>query len=182
MTYFKDFPYTTYTLNGKTEVVTDILRRSSFFDPVKNNVAVYREYYVIEGDTPESLANEFYGSVNLYWIILLFNSMHDPNFEWPLDQQELNTYCENLYGANGMYKTRYYELNGNIVGEYKEYDYTDENFVWVPPSNPFPDNLLVKRITHFEHEERQNDSKRRIKIPREEFVGEIVKQFKETLQ
>ena len=53
--YFKSFPYTYYSLDDAStvQVVTNITSRAVLSDEVKNNLSLYDEYDIKDGETPE---------------------------------------------------------------------------------------------------------------------------------
>lgn len=98
--YFSYFPSTLYTFDKNTEnqqVVTNILARSTFLKEIVENSAAYYEYQVKDSDTPEIIADKLYGDVNRHWIVLLFNQILDPFYEFPMKQEVLESYIQNKY-------------------------------------------------------------------------------------
>lgn len=97
--YFNAFPQTLYSNDDRktVKVVTNILLRTVITEQLKQNFASYDEYDVRDGDTPEILAFKLYGDSNLHWIILLFNDILDPTFDWPLESSKLYSFVEGKY-------------------------------------------------------------------------------------
>lgn len=114
--YFSKFPKTYYSLDNRqtVQIVPNILLRIVFSQELKDNYSVYDEYDIVDGDTPEIVAYKLYGDSNLHWIVLLFNEILDPRFEWVLDTYNLNQFVAGKYQS--PYGIHHYEdLNGNIV-------------------------------------------------------------------
>ena len=75
---------------------------------------MYDEYDVRDTDTPENLAFQLYGDSELHWIILHYNNVLDPRFEWPLSVSNLVKVVEGKYAEkNGIH--HYEDSNGNEV-------------------------------------------------------------------
>lgn len=119
--YFQNFPYTYYSLdNTRTvQVVTDITNRAVISDEVKTNLGLYDEYDIKDGETPELVADRFYNNPELHWIVLQYNDIIDPRFDWPLDINNLTRYVTGkYYSLNGIH---HYEdanstiTNGNVI-------------------------------------------------------------------
>ena len=119
--YFKSFPYTLYSLDNTTtvQVITDITNRITMSEEVKTNLALFDEYDVKDGETPELVADRFYNNPELHWIVLHYNEIIDPRFDWPLDTNNLNRYVAGKYtDVNGIH---HYEdanvnyINGNVI-------------------------------------------------------------------
>lgn len=47
-------------------------------DRYKENTIFYQKYIISEGDRWDLIANKFYGTTDLWWIIALFNDIKDP--------------------------------------------------------------------------------------------------------
>jgi len=103
MTYFENFPLTQFTLetnNFSAQLVTNILARSTFLREIANNTSIAYEYSVKESDTPEILAHKIYGDANRHWIILMFNNIINPFYDWPLSTDALEDYISNKYNQD----------------------------------------------------------------------------------
>jgi hypothetical protein len=114
--YFKSFPYTYYSLDDAStvQVVTNITLRAALSDELKNNLSLYDEYDIKDGETPELLADKFYGNPENHWLILHYNEIIDPRFDWPLDTNNLNRYVAGKY-ANVNAVHHYEDANGNYA-------------------------------------------------------------------
>jgi hypothetical protein len=155
--YFNLFPQTLYTLDdGKNiKLVRNILLRAVINEDIRNNRALYDEYDVLDGETPEIVADKFYQNPLLHWIILHTNEILDPRFDWPMSYYNLIQYCNSKY-AN-VNATHHYENSDGYV---------------VNSTAPF-----ATAITNLIYEDRLNETKRRIKILRAEFVNAIINDF-----
>lgn len=169
MTYFKKFPLTRYEVAGKESVVRDILRRATFLSEQLPYTNILTPYLIEDGDTPQSLAMSLYGATTFHWIVLMFNEIHNPYFDWPISPVDLEKLCIDRYG-DAMYMTRHQEKNNVVVGEVKVFN---KNVPWVPPA-PVGESVA---ISFFDYEERLNDSRRSINLLRPELLGEFVAQF-----
>jgi hypothetical protein len=80
------------TLNDIQSI--DLFKQFSFNEYLPNSEDLFNFINIIDTDTPESLAERFYGSKKYYWIILLANKTKDFFYEWPLTNTEVRTYCD----------------------------------------------------------------------------------------
>jgi hypothetical protein len=175
MTYFAKFPHIAYEFNGNSVVVKDILRRAKFLTEYKPYTDIYEPYTILDGDTPQSLGASFYGASTYHWVILLFNEIHNPSFDWPLTALTLIECCILKYGVDSMYKVRHFENDGVVVGEVKDFV---KGVEWIPPVS-IGQNLYP--VSFFEYEERMNDDRRVITIMRPELLSDFVSQFGESI-
>jgi hypothetical protein len=163
--YFKDFPTFLYDYDIKGEptlkIVKDITRNTRFRRDVLANIAVYDQYDIIDGETPEIIAEKFYGNSNYHWIIMMVNERYDYISDFPLPQYQMEQFITQKYGVGNEYDTHHYvNANGFVVNS---------------------DSTGAASISNTEYEYMVNESKRRIKIIDIELLQKILQQFKEQL-
>jgi len=102
--YFQNFPTIDYRLS-KTEnkKAVDILRRVGISDVVLNDDRNLISGFVKDGATPQSIAKQFYGSEQYYWVVLLSAKLHNPFFDWPLEYQQLRSRMEKEYPGVSLF-------------------------------------------------------------------------------
>lgn len=101
--YFNYFPKTLYTANNKTtglDTVTNILARFAFESTLKENSSAFYKYDIQDSDTPETIAFKYYDNAERHWIVLLFNNIIDPQWDWPLQDRNLINFVNEKYAAN----------------------------------------------------------------------------------
>jgi len=100
--FFNYFPKTLYTANNRTgglDTVTNIIARFGFESTLKNNSAAFYKYDIQEGDTPEIIATKFYDNPERHWVVLLFNDIYDPQWDWPLQYKSFIDYVDKKYSV-----------------------------------------------------------------------------------
>jgi len=109
--YFKDFPQYLYDFNYgnrvKTSVVVDITRNIRFRKEVLQNVTLYDEYDVVDGETPEIISEKFYGTPEYHWVIMLANGKYDYRFDFPMIEPVLQKHIADVYNPT-LYSTDWY--------------------------------------------------------------------------
>ena len=176
MAYFKYFPDTPYNLsnekdNSKYHVITDLLVRFRKTLGL-TNAAFFEQYFIRDSDRPDTVSHMFYGDSELHWLVLYANYMNNPYYDWPLDYMDLQKYIIKKYGSSNVNDIHHYEdSEGNWVDQYPQglgstgY-YQDQSGQGYTP------------ITNFLYEEQLNDKKRPIDIIRNEYVPDIIREFK----
>lgn len=99
---FNFFPKTFYSNNdvgNSLDTVTNITARFGFETKLKENTAAFYRYEIQDGDTPEIIAHKYYGHVERHWIVLMFNDIIDPQFDWPLEERNLMDFIELKYSS-----------------------------------------------------------------------------------
>lgn len=101
--YFKDFPKFLYdfkygnTDETQTSIVLDTTRNVRFRKEVLSNYTLYDEYDIVDGETPEIIAEKVYGNPNYHWIIMLANDRYDWVSDFPLDYPALIKHTADKY-------------------------------------------------------------------------------------
>ena len=112
--YFRNIPKVRYDINGaepnKYLNVTNIMKRISFKPSVIEDITDYYPYRVKDGERPDIISHQKYGTVAYAYLIMLVNDIYDPLFDWPLSAQQFEKYLTNKYGSvsSAMGTTKYY--------------------------------------------------------------------------
>lgn len=101
--YFAKFPPIVYPfeINGETvyKQITDVTLNVRIFEVLKQYATVYDEYDMLDGETPEIVAEKAYGSPLYHWVIMLLNERFDYINDFPMDQVTLDTFIKDKYGV-----------------------------------------------------------------------------------
>lgn len=212
--YFNYFPKTFYSSNNTStglDSVTNIIARFGFEQSLKNNSSAFYKYQIQESDTPEIIAHKYYGSAERHWIVLLFNDIIDPQFDWPLNYDTFIDFVDAKYTANGAANTTVQSglawamSTNNVQAYYKIVTKTDiDNVILIEKiqvdANTYANvstssttitlqsgdvitqAVTKKKKTYYDYEMEQNESKREITLIKSEFVKDIEKEFKRVIK
>jgi len=100
--FFNYYPKTFYTSNNNSagiDTVTNIIARFAFEKSLKENSSAFYKYTIKDSDTPEIIAHKFYDHSERHWIVLLFNDIIDPQYDWPLQSDTLIDYINTKYST-----------------------------------------------------------------------------------
>ena len=164
-TYFKTRNYDIKGIPGERNLnpITDILQRVRLKADFIRDRVYFSEYFIVDGQTPESLAFDLYGDTQLHWVLMYAqDDFTNPYYDWPLTYFDLLTFVRGKYGAGGETNIHHYEDQEGFV--------VDSDAVGATP------------ITNLIHEEKLNEQKRRIRVIRPEFVDGVVKELKGLLR
>jgi hypothetical protein len=102
MSFFSRYPKTVYKSDelSSLDLVTNLTVNFSFLGDLLDNSAVYYEYTVAEGDTPEIVAYKVYGYADYHWIIMKINGIVDIKTQWPLEYKTLNDTIDIFYSSS----------------------------------------------------------------------------------
>ena len=172
--YFASFPKIYYDSKGQgnPKVVTNLLRRVAIRTKVKSNAMLYDTYDVKNGDTPESIADKLYGDSNLHWVILMVNNITDRFHQWPLMEQQFNTFVNEKYSnPDGVHHYELAQSSGNTSTKIEVYN----NSALYSGDTDFYANATA--VTNLEYEESQQEARRKIKLLDPAYLGQFVKEF-----
>lgn len=119
--YFKDFPSYLYDFNYgngviKTTVVKDITRNIRFKKEILENIALYDEYDIVDGETPEIISEKIYGTPEYHWVIMLANDKYDYRSDFPVPEPILQKHITSYYNPELHSLVTDWRFNGdNIV-------------------------------------------------------------------
>ena len=63
-------------------VAKNFFRRYKVSDDVFSNITLFKKYAIKDGERPDSLANDAYGTPFYDWVILLVNNMVNAQYDW----------------------------------------------------------------------------------------------------
>jgi hypothetical protein len=110
MRHFKYFP----TIDYRGNSATNILARAKVRDLVKKNIIAFYPYTIRDEDTPQIIADKYYGTVDYTWILFYANDIYDPEYDWPLSEPNFVQYIIKKYGAldHASKKIHHFEKDG----------------------------------------------------------------------
>ena len=179
--YFKSIPKIKYDIfgtepNSYTDV-TNITKRLRFKPKVIEDITEYYTYRVKDGDRPDIISYQKYGTVGYAYLLMLINDIQDPLFDWPLSTQQFEQYIANKYGSveSAQTTTKYYYQTIRSEVERTGTAERIPEVKYIVDSTTY-DSLAVgsrSTQTEYEWEEELNDEKRNIKIINEDFITEL---------
>ena len=187
MSYFSNFKTINYDVKGVKgnkqfaqlkNILTRIRMKTEF---IKNRV-FYSDYMVMDGETPESVAHDFYGDTGLHWIVMYAQQMTNPYYDWPMTYYNLVKYSDKKYGDDKLEAHHWEDSIGNEVNE-------PGSIVGNGTGND-PNVLeatvdvygFATKITNIEYEERENEKRRSINLIRPDYVNAVKKEFEKLLK
>ena len=196
MKYFNTLPkILTSDSKGNSLALTNILARVSVVPQSLQEATLYYDYNIKDSDSPESVAYKYYGNSEHFWIVLMSNQMMDPQWDWPLNINDFDNYIAEKYVSiqNATSTVHNYQkiikttVSGSNIEPKYEYLIIDESRYNRPV--PLPkiyttstgETITVtvdkKIITKYQYELDLNESKRRIKLLNNRYLGLIQEQL-----
>ena len=175
--YFDNFPVIRYgSTDGTIKNVTNLLRRVAVRSKVKTNSSLFDTYDVKNGETPEIIADKLYDDPKLHWIIMLLNNVTDRYHDWPMSEQQFNTYLNEKYSnPDGIHHHEITQESGDTTQKIEVYD---PDLI----SSDTDAYTSATAITNREFEESEQDKKRKIRLLDPVFVDQFVDEFRSLIK
>lgn len=186
MSYFQYIPIIQYFGKSAPNILTRVKLDSSFV----NNRTVYHPYTIEDGDRPDTIAGYYYGDPTLDWLVRLANNINDETTQWPLTQDQLESYINNKYGSiyttystidhyilktnvNNISSGQYSELAPNQLrywlynSQFQNYAFTNGNYVITPDAFTLlnsNEQIYWQPVMQYDNEFNINEAKRNIML------------------
>ena len=176
--YFDQFPIIDYNLsdtNGNTKEVTDIFRRVKARSKIQDNVTLFDNYDVAEGEKPEDVAYKMYGEADYFWVITLVNNIVNRYYDWPLPEFAFQQYVADKYSnPDGIHHYEITQSSGKQTGDGPA-DYSHKLEV-------NSDTVGAESVSNIEYERREQDKKRSIRILLPKYLATFEDEFRKLIR
>ena len=195
MAYFRELPNVEYqsflsdAISSKDYLtVKNLFRRNKLRDDLQNSFTLFDKYEIVEGARPDTVAEEFYGSDELDWVVLMTAGIINVRNEWPLSNYQLYNYVDNKYGNkindNNFYETKEIkDSNGKLI--LPSGKVVDEDFILTYSDNGV--NVTVtgadvrRGVSNWEYEVRKNNKKSSIYLLRRGYLQQFLNDMREIM-
>ena len=195
MSYFRELPNVEYqsflsdAISSKEYLtVKNLFRRNKLRDDLQNVFTLFNKYEILEGARPDTVAEDFYGSADLDWVVLMTAGIINVRDEWPLSNYALYQYAEQKYGDQ-LSDVRYYETKeikdskgrlilpaGKVVDEDFVLNYSDDgNKVSVAGTG------VRRGVSNWEYETIQNNKKSSIYLLKQGYLQQFLNDMREIM-
>ena len=165
--YFQNFPLIPYDSvgNGQYKLVTNLLKRVALRAKVRTNTLLFDTYNVLEGQTPEMIADKLYGDPNLHWIVMYVNNITDRYHQWPLTTPQFLAFLNDKYSnPDGLHHYEITQTSGDTT-------------VTIDIGTDNTEHSGATTITNREFEEKRQDTLRAIRLLDPAYVDQFVEEF-----
>ena len=176
--YFKYFPTVEHDLTnvGQKVTLTNILRRFVIRSDLVNRTDIFYDYSVQEGDRPDIIAEKYYDDSDMAWLVLHFNQITDPYFDWPLFSQDFTNFIKGKYGSISTAQSQVYEYRQILNEESIRYDGTKVPKRYLVVDETTYNSLSEdsrELITNYDYEVERNDKNRNIRILDKRYLNKV---------
>ena len=192
MGYFRELPDVDYqsflsdsNSNRNYLRVKNLFRRNKLRDDLQNVFTIFNKYEIPEGSRPDTVAEEYYGSATLDWVVLMTAGIINVRNEWPLSNRDLYRFAVEKYGIENLTAPHHYETievkdnqNRLILPEGKV---VDSDFTIPNPSNPAVNINPVTSIENYEYEVRKNREKSSIYLLKPRYLQQFLNDMRQIM-
>ena len=188
MAYFKELPDISYvsllpnsSKNDDRITIKNLFKRAKLRSDVDQAITAFEYYEIKENTRPDVIAEQIYDDPELDWVILITNNITNIRDQWPLSHNDLYNYCLEKYGSDeGIQEVHHWETQevkdtyGRTIMEGKLV--VDEGFQFTYVKDDYSAVIVspAQSISNFTYEQRINESKRRIKILKPEYLPALI--------
>lgn len=99
--YFQNLPTIQYDIDnsGTKLLAINILKRIRVRSEAISDGAVFYNYQYQDGDTPEIIADKYYGSSQYHWVVMLMNNAAHYVYDFPLTSGNFDNFIKDKYGS-----------------------------------------------------------------------------------
>ena len=218
MSYFNNLPNILYqsplpdrSSTGDLIEIKNIFRRSKLYDYLRDNVTLFNKYIIEDGDRPDTIAEELYGSSRYDYVVVLTGGIVNIHDEWPLQDYQIYDLALSKYGS---------EIKMNEIHHYETYEIKDSQNRQILPPNLIVDaefkmdgsalrfgenrftlisqagntqlddkneytvatDNIARPVTNFEFEVSLNEKKRRIDLLRPSYLQGFVNDLRDVVR
>ena len=102
--YFTHFPKVFYKFGDEVDV--NISNNLSVYvdllDQIKNEISFYETFNILDGERPDTVSQNLYGTPNYHWTLYLLND-NIRELGWPLTDQEVEAKAKAQISTPGAY-------------------------------------------------------------------------------
>ena len=192
MGYFRELPDVDYqsflsdsNSNRNYLRVKNLFRRNKLRDDLQNVFTIFNKYEIPEGSRPDTVAEEYYGSATLDWVVLMTAGIINVRNEWPLSNRDLYRFAVEKYGIESLTAPHHYETievkdnqNRLILPEGKV---VDSDFTIPNPNNPAVNINPVTSIENYEYEVRKNREKSSIYLLKPRYLQQFLNDMRQIM-
>ena len=165
--------------------VKNLFRRNKLRDDLQTNYTLFNKYEIVEGARPDTVAEEFYGSSSLDWVVLMTAGITNVRDQWPLSNRNLYKYAVKKYGVENLTSPHHYETKeikdseGRLIlpaGQVVDSDFT------IPDPNNNKVNINpVSSVENYEYETRKNRDKSSIFLLRPSYLQQFLNDMRDIM-
>ena len=191
MGYFRELPdldYQSFLSDSNSSQnylrVKNLFRRCKLRDDLQNVFTLFDKYEIVDGARPDTVAEEFYGSAELDWVVLMTAGIISVRDEWPLSNYHLYRYAEKIHGEE-LNAVHHYETtevkdsqNRLILPAGKT---VDSDFTITDPSDYRSTLNPVISVTNWEYEVRKNNKKSSIYLLKRGYLQQFLNDMRDQM-
>ncbi len=140
MSYFNNLPNILYQSplpdrSSTSDIIEikNIFRRSKLYDYLKDNATLFNKYVIEDGDRPDTIADDVYGSSRYDFVVILTAGIVNIHDEWPLQDYQMYDLALSKYGS---------EAKMNEIHHYETYEIKDSQGRQILPPNLIVDSTF----------------------------------------
>jgi hypothetical protein len=172
--------------------VKNLFKKGKLREDIFQDLAFFTKYKIEGDDRPDNVAFKVYGDSTLDWLVLICNNVVNIQTEWPLTQQEFDTFLlgkygdyETLYGGIHHYETPEIKNSQGVTivpaGLQVQSDYSISFYDYFIDSIETYNNIAIP-VTNYEYEEKIENDKRNIFVLKPRYLNVVIDDMQDIME
>jgi hypothetical protein len=188
--YFQTIPNLLYPfeINGVYQLIVlkDIALNVRLKKEILDNVGLYDEYSIENGEKIEHISEKLYGTPLHHWTIMLINQRFDYLNDFPLSEETLSNHIFKKYRLNAdeepqFVSNRQIFSNGELLF-WDEHGMPTDPTEWNPETLTFQPRAFVTPVSAIMYETNLNDAKRNIKVINPRLITQVINELEDLFE
>lgn len=154
----------------------NIMHSAQLAKGIIDKATVSYPYTLQDGDTPNIIAYDYYGSVEYVWLVLLANNILDPYTDWYKSQEQFDSYIIKKYGSCAEAQALIHHYT--IVNDPDQVDVTPETYLYMGDG----EGIGLTPVYAYEWETSINEPKRTINLIDKSVAAKIAFELEKVLR
>ena len=173
--FFKNHPMISYN----NQQMRNLLVSAQLTRQILDDTTSFLPYTVQEGETPTTIAFDYYGHVDYTWLVLFSNHTIDVYTDWPKTQEQFNEYILKQYSFTTL-QPAFSTIHHYVDPSDPTYPLvTPTTYQFLDPSNPLKARL--RPVSIYDHEMQLNEAKRAIVLVDKVYAARIALELEKKL-
>ena len=165
MAYFNKLPKTTFD----NQTITNLAISVKLHKLVKDDAFALLNYAIKDGESPDTVAFNYYEDASYAWLVLLSNNIIDPYYEWPLSVYNFENFIKKKYGSIPAAQATTIHCEHNT----KDITVSADSLI-VSNGVSSGDYTAVDAYTYWD---KVNDNRKFIKLVNKSYLPQVTEQF-----
>lgn len=180
MDIFEKLPKIVYNQKNSTNIMVNI----NVVRKLLKKYEIFYPYSIKEGERPDTIAHDYYGSSDYEWLVCLPNKIFDMSTDWIMSYNDFNQYIISTYGSivNAKETIIHYKYNGLDTDTLEKIQRKN----WLMTPETYQQFTVEEKsgwepVFYYDYEMELNEKKRNINLISNQYIPQINRELEKLL-